>query len=347
MTQAIDPELLGLFQAIGSELLSYTPEKFRTAFCVATQAPGHGEGRLRYDIGSRDFPDEGTDRPSPELHEAVHAVCRYYRRKNEAFPGLDARIEVQPDGRVRSSVSLVNLDAKRPTNEDEEAAWQAVYTARERAFEQHIGAFPGEIMKLMNLTGVWPGGGLFQLEGTRIGGAAVCTSFGLTNADMPTSARAENATQSSEEGKMTFSATLAARTPRWVPPDLAGYGYEIMILTPAVERWPMVVVGWFVQMEILKDIDLLDRVNEMGGVTVEDLSLGDGRHADFLVAPARAPLPERIQLPNGTARLLVATRITRDEMKRGMEEGREQLAEMLAARGVGQVSVLDRPSILR
>jgi hypothetical protein len=44
--------------------------------------------------------------------------------------------------------------------------------------------------------------------------------------------------------------------------------------------------------------------------------------------------------------LLIATLITRDEMEFSFQEGRRTLLERLCKAGVGQMSVLDRASVL-
>jgi len=43
---------------------------------------------------------------------------------------------------------------------------------------------------MQNMTGVWPGGGLFVVAAPKIGKhLTVYTTFGLTNSDMPTRVR--------------------------------------------------------------------------------------------------------------------------------------------------------------
>jgi hypothetical protein len=116
------------------------------------------------------------------------------------------------------------------------------------------------------------------------------------------------------------------------------------VLTPRPETWPLNAVAWFVEMEIQRDVDMLDRVNDLGGVTVEALGIGGGRQADFLVAPALPPLPASADLPNGTMRLLVATRITREEMNFAREHKPAALIQRLTSAGVGQMSDLERQS---
>jgi hypothetical protein len=118
-------------------------------------------------------------------------------------------------------------------------------------------------------------------------------------------------------------------------------------LTPAPESWPLLPMSWLIQMEILNDVDLLERVRKNEGVTVESVKIGDGtQSADFLIAPAADPLPTSVQLPNGTMHLLVATRITREEMKFSLQHGRRALSARLRQSGVGQTSILERPGVV-
>lgn len=46
--------------------------------------------------------------------------------------------------------------------------WQATYDARQQYFERTVGPFPKDILKMLNMTGVWPGGGLFVIPALKI-----------------------------------------------------------------------------------------------------------------------------------------------------------------------------------
>ena len=339
-------EFAELTRPLGQALIAYLPGHFRSGFCMVDEAPIHTHGRLRYRIGSEEHPDQDTERPSPELHDAVHAIARWFAKQGERFPGIVMRVAEADGGAWRFSLEVGRTHVPLPGEDEEGMVWQQVYDARERQYRELVGELPEYIQKMMNLTGVWPGGGLFTIENSKIGGACVTTSFGLSNADMPASTRATSSTQSAEGNAMTFSATLEGRTPRWVAPHLAGYGYEIAVLTRRPEAWATNLVAWAVNAEILNDVDMLDRVQEIGAVTVQDLSLGNGRAADVLIAPAAAPLPGTLELPNGTMHLLVMTVITRPEMELALREGQHALAARLASAGVAQRSDLERTSIV-
>src|SRR5262249_49595189 len=158
---------------------------------------------------------------------------------------------------------------------------------------------------------IWHGG-IHRMTAPRLGGMGVCLTHGLTDADMPAQVRL------TPDGPQP-------REPRDVPPGLARYGYELVILTPQPDSWPLLTLSWVGQMEILSDLGLLDHVAAGNGATVEGVKIGDGsRTADFLVQPACAPVLARVNLPNGLMHLLIATCITRDEFEfaRSRDDGR-------------------------
>jgi hypothetical protein len=65
-----------------------------------------------------------------------------------------------------------------------------------------------------------------------------------------------------------------------------------------------------------------------------------------LISKAQAPLPIGTVLPAGKMDLLVAVTITDAEMQWSMQNGRGALLQKLREAGVGQVSVLGRPSVV-
>jgi hypothetical protein len=105
-------------------------------------------------------------------------------------------------------------------------------------------------------------------------------------------------------------------------------------------------VGFAVNAEIQRDVDLLDRVREIGAVTVEEVAIDQERSVDILISAAEPPLPPSLQLPNGAMNLLVITRITRPEMELALQEGQPALVAKLAKAGIGQISDLERRSIV-
>jgi hypothetical protein len=222
--------------------------------------------------------------------------------------------------------------------------WRAVMQARSDFLMQQFGTLPQQMHQLINVAGIWPGGGICQLTAPSLGNLGVCTTFGLSNLGMPGSFTIDTSQPQQSERR------LVPKTPREVPAGLAGYGYELIVLTPRPESWPMITLGWFAEMEILNDIDLLSNIAASNGVTVAEIQIGDGsRVGDFLVQPACSPILARVNLPNGLMHVLTATWITPDELEfsKSTEDGRWELLNRMLAAGVGPISILDRPSVLK
>jgi len=256
-------------------------------------------------------------------------------------------VSVLPGGAAATTSAATSA----PSAEDKsDARWQLVYSAREQYFVEHIGQFPNDILKMANLFGVWPGGGLYVIPARKISADAwVYTTFGLSNADMPTgTAMSDVVTETDDQGRVTSSAgTLKAKVKAAAALGAAGYGYELFVLTHEEAEWPLWVLQWIANAEILNDVGILDRVNEYQGLTVGEVQVGENDSANLLIAKARQPLPTGTSLPNGKMELLIATVITDEEMNWSMEHGREALLDKLIAAGVGQFSVRGRPSVIK
>ena len=236
-------------------------------------------------------------------------------------------------------------------SESDDPFWDKVYDARTQYFRRHIGEFPENILKIVHLFGVWPGGGLYVMPATAIGSDiwAHCT-FGLSNADMPTSTSAQDINiQRDEQGRPTqTTTTLQPKTAAAAeqPPGAAGYGYEILILTRGPADWPLGVLQWAAQTELLNDIGILNRVERYNGLTIEQIRVGgENDFVNVLFAKARPPLPTGTTLPNGSMAIIIATTITDDEMQWSMTNGRDALLDRLYSAGVGQVSIRERASV--
>lgn len=230
--------------------------------------------------------------------------------------------------------------------ESEDPFWDKVYAARAEYFRRHIGEFPEDILKIVHL--VWPGGGLYVMPGTAIGSDIwVHCTFGLTNPDMPASTRPTDINvKRDEQGRpVQTSFTLQSKVPAEQPPDTAGYGYEILVLTRGPADWPLWLLQWATEAELVNDIGILKRVERYNGLTIEQIRVGENEFVNVLFAKARPPLPTGATLPNGTMAIIVATVITSDEMQWSMTNGREPLLDRLYAAGVGQVSVRERESV--
>ena len=238
-----------------------------------------------------------------------------------------------------------------PAPDDQaDAHWQQVYSAREQYFVEHIGQFPEDILKMGNMIGVWPGGGLFVIPAKKISADAwVYTTFGFTNPDMPAGTTVSDVvTETDDQGRVTKTAgTLKAKPKAATAQGAAGYGYELFVLTRDQAQWPLWILQWIANAEILNDAGILDRVNQYDGLTVDGVQVGENESVNLLIAKARNPLPTGSSLPNGSMELLVATVITDDEMRWSMEHGREALLDELIAGGVGQFSVRRRASVVK
>ena len=228
--------------------------------------------------------------------------------------------------------------------------WQATYDARQRYFEKTIGPLPNDILKMLNMMGVWPGGGLFVIPALKVSDLLTAyTTFGFTNPDMPTSVqRIDNEQQSRGGGRVAAQAqfTLTKKTPVATRPGAAGYGYEICVVAEPDQQWPLGFLQWAVNAEICQDVGLLARVEEYGGLTVEQIHVGGGTAINVLIAKARAPWPIGTQLPYGKMEILIATTITDEEMEWSMENDREALLKKLEDAHIGQISLPGRDSVI-
>ena len=242
--------------------------------------------------------------------------------------------------------------AIKPAPAQEENHWQEVYAFRAHLFEQHFGPLPTDILKIMDLSVVWPGGGLYAIP-TKIAGESgfIYSTFGLSNPDMPTtmewadvqftSGSSGNQRTVGFEGKIRKKVNPRPRTER------PGYGYELVVLAKENAEWPLWLLQWAAKAELLKDADFLGVVEKHQGITVEQISIGKGKSVNLLISKAQSPLPEHLVLPSGKMELLVATLITDDEMAWSLTNGRNNLLTELQKAGVGQKSVLDRTSVVR
>jgi len=232
----------------------------------------------------------------------------------------------------------------------DESHWQQVYAAREDYFRKQVGPLPEDILKIGHMFGVWPGGGLYVIPATSIRSDLVAhTTFGFSNPDMPaTTTVSDVEVERDEHGRVTqTSGRLQSKSRAVVSDGKAGYGYEIMVLTLGKAEWPLWFLQWIANAEILNDAGVLKRVEQYKGLTVEEIQVGENESVNVLIAKAQPPLPAGADLPNGRMEILIATVITDDEMRWSMENGREALLDRLQKAGIGQISDLDRASVLQ
>jgi hypothetical protein len=237
--------------------------------------------------------------------------------------------------------TMANADTK-----SQEKLWLDTHDARERYFETTVGPLPRDILKMRSMAGVWPGGGLHVIPAPRLGtGLSVYTTFGFTNSDMPTDVRMTGF-KLGPDGKQA-TGRLEKKTPARQRPGAAGYGYELIVVAHKGMDWPLSLLQWVVNAELANDAGLLDRVEKHGGLTVEQIDVGESGPINILISKALGPLPTGTQLPAGKMEILVATTITDEEMRWSMKNSRAALLQKLKDAGVGQVSKLGRESVVR
>ena len=234
--------------------------------------------------------------------------------------------------------------AGSPPPESESLA-DAVLSARESAYREHFGPLPDDIMKMADLIGRWPGGGIYQIRrDTPDGSYWITLSSGLSNPDIP-AAESDTNIEHDEQGRPRHIHTTLHGSGHTLP--ATGYGYEILVITPERADWPLILLQWAIHAEFRHGIGLLERVEQYQGVTVSDIPIDDnGNSVNLLIHKAQAPLPESLHLPNGHIPLLVMTTISHDEMNWSLQEGRQALLDALLASPTRQMSVLDRPSVV-
>jgi hypothetical protein len=232
-------------------------------------------------------------------------------------------------------------------DKSEEVLWLQTYDAREKYFESVVGPLPADIFKMTDVGNIWPAGGLHAIPAPKLGkGLDVYTTFGLTNADMPATTRLVDLKPKGKENPQALK-RLERKEPAPKRPGAAGYGYELIVVAQRGLDWPLSLLQWVVHAELLSDIGLLNDVEKYGGITVEEIDVGEPEPVNILISKALPPLPTGTQLPAGKMEILVATVITAEEMRWSMGYRRDALLQRLKDAGVGQISKLKRESVVR
>jgi hypothetical protein len=249
---------------------------------------------------------------------------------------------------VAATLSLANIDAKSESSSADKL-WQATYDARQKYFERTVGPLPTDISKMLNMTGVWPGGGLYVIAARGLGQhQSVYTTFGFTNPDMPTTVQMSGFARESDGKRPTQAGgTLSKKPPAPKRPGAAGYGYEIIVVTQSDQQWPLNLLQWAVNAEIGNDVGLLARVEQYDGLTVEQIQVGPDQMVSVLITKALPPLPTGTDLPDGRMDVLVATTVTNQEMVWSQRNGRAALLGRLKEAGIGQISIPNRASVVQ
>lgn len=225
--------------------------------------------------------------------------------------------------------------------------WNKVYETRYKFIEDNIGPLPDDILKIMHMSGSWPGGGLYKFKASKLGNDLwAYMTFGLTNPDMPTAVTPKNVQIKGESDRPESTSLTLEKKPN-VPsyPDRNGYGYELIVVTKGEKEWPLWLLQWAVEAELINDVDILGRVEKYNGLTIEDVGIGADGFVNVLFQKAESPFPETIKLPKGDSPLIFATVISDDEMIWSKTNGRENLLAKLKQANIGQISDLERNSV--
>jgi hypothetical protein len=329
--------------ALVGALISATPERFTTIDCTVEQVESQCSGRFAYRICCEACPDEVISEPTEDLHKAAYETIKLLNAE-----AITINMH-QKDGGWSFSLKTAYLNADDIDAERErhnEAIWERVFDERGAFFEKCFGTIPEDINKVMTVH--WVGGGLLDFPESNINGHRVLVTSGLSNPDQPSGVFVTDFDRQEEaDGNISFSTRLGSKTPRFVPPDWSGLGYEMsVILNEPQDERSIAVLSWLVQAELNRDGDFFGMINRYGGVTVQDMELFDNTFADFLFYPAMEPIPSAVQLSSGTMHLIIATRITRRERDFAKENSCGYLIERLIEKGVGQVTDYKRISIL-
>lgn len=249
-------------------------------------------------------------------------------------------------------IGLTSLSTISCARQNQEDVWQNVYDTRTQYYEKNIGQLPNNILKIIHMSVVWPGGGLYVIPAEKIGkDIFVYSTFGFTNSDMPAQATVSDVKVEKDHLGRTISSsvTLNSKLPTFTPSGAAGYGYELILLAREKNsEWPLWFLQWVAQAEILNDAGILEKVEKYNGLTIEAIQVGENANdkINVLITKAQKPLPLGTQLPNGKMEFLVAIVITDEEMKWSMKNGRNELLNQLIKSGVGQISDRNRSSVI-
>lgn len=187
----------------------------------------------------------------------------------------------------------------------DEKEWQRVYDARLSIYQEVFGEFPGEVFGSQNFQpGAWPGGCLAQIK-DKNGHGWFSSTVGLTNPGI---------LESSLSNPLGFPQSNS----------VAGYGYEIVVCTRGVERWPVEVLFRIVRVLFSPGFDYLGEIDRFGGSFVWN---------KFLLVPGFNRLPKSAEIPNGNFRFLALLHLTPEELAFLYERPmKESLPDFLASK---------------
>jgi hypothetical protein len=100
-----------ILQELTAALVDYTPPSFEVICCTITEGVEQGQRALFYDIQCPSCPDDGTNVVNDRVHAAATRLVRDMAPAAGTFPGVSLRLELQPDGSWRQSMTLLSQAA--------------------------------------------------------------------------------------------------------------------------------------------------------------------------------------------------------------------------------------------
>ena len=279
---------------------------------------------------------------SPKLAEIIQALWSQNGADDMGAPWGAMHFHVYKDCKMRPFFDPVEEQHLESSDQEEKdsAYMSQVYDNRMELYAKKFRngePLADVIIKMQNLFGVWPMGGLvaFQSSTALENDCHVMSTFGLTNPDMP----ANMTSSPAPKGGFFWNAKETPPLPRI---GMAGYGYEFLIMTREPADWAKFLLNAACNNQLLGDVDFLSSVEALGAVTMGNMPAGDDKEVSVLMRETEKIPGE--QLVNGKMKFLVITVITEEEVKYRLEHGLEALVELLDKNGVGHISDLDRPS---
>lgn len=264
-----------------------------------------------------------------------------------ATPSAERHVLAEARRHLESKLDTLTKSAGPPplnlgtASSGAERQLELIKEEREDVYIAAFGQPPEKLLQAQALTNIWSG------ALTRVQDAEtlywITTTFGMSNPDMPPISTFHQTPD--RENRPAAGAPTVSRIPMLVPPGLAGFGYELLVMTEQPELWPFTFLEWALCKQLFEDVNFLALVDELGGVIIESVPCGDKGNLHFILCEPRFCESES-KLRNGSLTLLLATRITDAELGYAKQFGVESLVDKLEAAGVGQASDVRRPSAI-
>eukprot|EP01112_Ceratiomyxa_fruticulosa_P015575 TRINITY_DN4596_c0_g1_i1.p1 TRINITY_DN4596_c0_g1~~TRINITY_DN4596_c0_g1_i1.p1 ORF type:complete len:293 (-),score=64.16 TRINITY_DN4596_c0_g1_i1:123-1001(-) len=286
--------------------------------------------------------------------------------------------ELRSGKKIESLEGVVDTKGKRKQTEAEkeedkrkeeeelrkaEEFMDKVYEAREKIYHTklHIDLTDLE-MKLDTV--FWPGGCFVEGPSSK-SNLYFWSTFGLSSPVMPNEFDRHNLKKVYKVDKnnkrsqtISFDVTHQ-KDPLKVSPSLAGYGFEIVVVSKKNDRykksnWPYLLFESFVEKIFFSKWNIFSGVEKFGSCTYQNIDFGrdfPSENGSFLITPLDPTLlpceKSDFELPNGKLRILVASYITQDELEYALKgKGGQLLIEKFNESGFNyQISAPGRKSV--